>query len=67
VKEIDSGVITAGMIPKVRSSLEALERGVRRILIGEYRSAGDLDRLMNGEIGTQIVARFKESKGEEKT
>ncbi len=55
--EIDSGTIRGGMIPKVQASAEALRRGVERIVIGEYRNANDLQRLVSGEIGTQIVLR----------
>lgn len=54
--EIASGVIAGGMIPKVRSSLEALESGVERIIIGEYRGTGDLERLLSGSSGTKITA-----------
>jgi acetylglutamate kinase len=54
--EIESGTITGGMIPKVQASAEALGRGVERIVIGEYRNANDLRRLVSGEIGTQIVS-----------
>ena len=52
--EIANGTISGGMIPKVRSSLDALERGVRHIIIGEYQRAGDLGRLLSGESGTRI-------------
>jgi acetylglutamate kinase len=55
MSEIENGTITGGMIPKVRSSIEALEQGVERIIIGEYREEGDLRRLMDGETGTQIL------------
>lgn len=54
--EIAAGVIAGGMIPKVRSSLGALESGVERIIIGEYRDTGDLERLLAGSSGTKITA-----------
>jgi acetylglutamate kinase len=56
MEEIESGTISGGMIPKVRASAEALERGVRRIVIGEYKKAHDLESLVFGESGTQIVS-----------
>ncbi len=55
-REIAGGVISGGMIPKVRSSVEALSRGVGRIIIGEYGDRGDLAGLLEGRIGTSIVA-----------
>ena len=54
--EIAAGTITAGMIPKVRASVEALEHGVRNILIGTYARKGDLTALVAGEGGTRISA-----------
>ena len=54
-QEINSGVITGGMIPKVRSSLDALGRGVQRITIGQYEQSGDLAALMAGRHGTRIT------------
>ena len=53
--EIEAGVISGGMIPKVRSSIKAIEEGVREICIGEYRNAGDLAKTINRETGTSIV------------
>ena len=53
--EIESGTISGGMIPKVKASAEALERGVERIVIGEYRRPRDLERLVSGKIGTEII------------
>jgi len=46
--------ITGGMIPKARSSVAALKRGVSEIVIGEYRSEGDLAKLLSGGAGTHI-------------
>jgi acetylglutamate kinase len=54
--EIASGVVAGGMIPKVRSSLGALESGVERIIIGEFRETGDLEKLLAGSSGTKITA-----------
>jgi acetylglutamate kinase len=54
--EIAAGVIAGGMIPKVRSSLEALEAGVERIIIGEYGDTGDLEKLLAGSSGSKITA-----------
>lgn len=53
-REIASGTIGGGMIPKVRSSLKALREGVDSVLIGEYRGRGDLDALLEGRAGTRI-------------
>jgi acetylglutamate kinase len=55
--EIDAGTITGGMIPKVRSAVEALSRGVKRIIIGEFRTPGDLAALLNGRLGTRIISQ----------
>jgi acetylglutamate kinase len=53
---IASGVISGGMIPKVRASLDALSRGVKAVVIGRYEKPGDLARLMDGAAGTRIKA-----------
>jgi acetylglutamate kinase len=52
--EIGAGVITGGMIPKVRSSLEALKSGVGGVVIGEFTRRGDLPRLLSRELGTTL-------------
>lgn len=52
---ITRGEITGGMIPKVRSSLSALEKGVGRIVIGRYDGPGDLGALAGGMKGTTIT------------
>lgn len=52
---IESGVISGGMIPKVRSSLAALEGGVGSIIIGEYKEPGDLGALAAGRKGTVLL------------
>ncbi|MCX7787620.1 MAG: acetylglutamate kinase [Spirochaetes bacterium] len=54
-QEIEGGGITGGMIPKVTSSLAAVRRGVGFVSIGEFRSKGDLEALIAGTKGTQIV------------
>jgi acetylglutamate kinase len=51
---ISRGVITGGMIPKVTASLEALERGVQKVIIGQYESRGSLARLLEGKQGTRL-------------
>jgi acetylglutamate kinase len=53
-EEIKKGVITGGMIPKVESSIEALSKGVKKIVIGEYGKTGALGRLLEGTQGTSI-------------
>jgi len=53
--EIQAGVITGGMIPKVISSKNALERGVGKVIIGRYLEEGDLGLLLKGEKGTALV------------
>jgi acetylglutamate kinase len=63
LKEIEEGTITAGMIPKVQASVEALEDGVERILIGEYKGSHDLERLVSGSIGTQIISNNSKEVG----
>ena len=52
---VEDGTITGGMIPKVHSSLKALERGVGSVKIGGYRENGDLSALISGDIGTTIT------------
>ena len=53
-REIEGGVISGGMIPKVTSSLEALRSGVKAVVIGEFTSYGDLALLLGREKGTTI-------------
>lgn len=53
--EIASGVIGGGMVPKVRSARQAVEAGVGRVIIGGYKTAGDLARLLSGNSGTTIL------------
>lgn len=54
-EEIATGVISGGMIPKVNSSIAALEKGVKEISIGEYKVFGDLEKTIERKIGTSIV------------
>lgn len=53
-QEIDAGVISGGMIPKVESSVEALRKGVNTVIIGGYNNSGDLEGLLGGSLGTSI-------------
>lgn len=53
--EIASGVIGGGMVPKVRSARQAVEAGVGRVVIGGYKTVGDLAKLLSGAAGTTIV------------
>jgi len=54
--EIEAGVITGGMIPKVKSSLEALHAGVKAVVIGEFLAYGNLSLLLERRQGTTITA-----------
>ena len=53
--EIATGVIGGGMVPKVRSARQAVAAGVGKVVIGGYRSLGDLSKLLAGTSGTTIV------------
>jgi acetylglutamate kinase len=53
--EISEGVISGGMIPKVKSSIAALKEGVLSISIGEYKNSGDLDSILSEKKGTSII------------
>jgi len=53
-KEIASGTITDGMIPKVEAAKEAVKAGVGKIIIGEFRKREDLKLLISGNAGTVI-------------
>jgi acetylglutamate kinase len=53
--EISSGTITGGMIPKVKSAIQALKHGVSRIAIGNFEQKNDLRALLDGTKGTTIV------------
>lgn len=54
---IGDGIISGGMIPKVRSSLEALKSGAGTVVIGDYRESGDLKGLLTGKKGTKICLK----------
>ena len=56
-REIADGTIQGGMMPKVKACLDAIAKGVGRVVIGDYRLSGDLARLLAGEKGTSIVGR----------
>lgn len=45
-------IITGGMLPKLENALEAVEKGVRKVIIGH---ADDLIALTTGKAGTWIV------------
>ena len=53
-EEIAAGVITGGMIPKVRASAGALDDGVGFVVIGGYERTGDLRSLLEGKSGTTL-------------
>jgi acetylglutamate kinase len=49
---IRDGTISGGMIPKATSALEALKRGVGRVVIGQYGGRGSLTALLDSSLGT---------------
>jgi len=49
---ISTGTITGGMIPKATSALEALKRGVGRVVIGQFGGRGSLAALLDCSLGT---------------
>jgi len=49
---IRDGTVTGGMIPKATAALEALKRGVGRVVIGQYGGRGSLAALLEGGLGT---------------
>jgi acetylglutamate kinase len=49
---IRDGTITGGMIPKATAALEALKKGVSRVVIGQYGGRGSLTALLEGGLGT---------------
>ena len=48
------GVIAGGMVPKVTASFDAMNRGVKKVIIGRYSSPGALGRLLDGKEGTRL-------------
>jgi acetylglutamate kinase len=51
---IARGVIDGGMVPKVTASFDAMDKGVAKVIIGQYESAGSLARLLEGKEGTRL-------------
>jgi acetylglutamate kinase len=51
---IGRGVINGGMVPKVTASLDAMDGGVGRVIIGQYEGPGSLARLLEGKQGTRL-------------
>jgi acetylglutamate kinase len=51
---IERGVIAGGMVPKVLASLDAMDQGVKKVIIGQYEGAGSLARLLDGKQGTRL-------------
>ena len=58
-KYIGSGDIQGGMIPKVKSSLEAIRQGVHSIRITNYEKSGDLEMILDGTKGSCITLENK--------
>jgi len=51
-KLLASGIVSGGMIPKLQNALNAIDSGVRRVVIGQAES---LAELVAGTKGTQIL------------
>jgi acetylglutamate kinase len=51
---IERGVIKGGMVPKVTASFDAMDKGVKKVIIGRYESPGSLARLLEGKEGTRL-------------
>jgi acetylglutamate kinase len=47
----EQGIISAGMIPKIENALAALDKGVKKIIIGH---SNELDLLLQSKSGTHI-------------
>ncbi len=54
---IKKGEISGGMVPKVKSSLDGLRRGIRRIIIGDYQEKGDILKFICKEKGTSLCLK----------
>ncbi len=54
-KEIEAGVISGGMIPKVNSSISAIKNGVHSVVISNYIASGDLLKLIENKKGSIIT------------
>jgi len=53
-KKIASGEVWGGMIPKIKSAIDALRGGVGAVFIGDYLGYGDLGKLLLHQKGTTI-------------
>jgi acetylglutamate kinase len=61
---IASGVISAGMIPKVRGALAVVAAGGQEVVIGDGRGAGALARALDDpSFGTRLVAPGSDGSG----
>lgn len=58
---IAEGHISGGMIPKVRSALDATSHGVGRVIIGQYGGTGDFTALLEGTAGSRLQGRPAEA------
>jgi acetylglutamate kinase len=63
-REIANGTISGGMIPKVESSLAALEQGIGRIVIGGFQGRGDLAGFLDSTLGTSITGATGQRPGQ---
>lgn len=54
-EEIKNEVISGGMIPKVNSSVSAINHGVKSVVISNYLKSGDLFELINNNKGSIIT------------
>jgi len=52
--EIESGVISGGMIPKVTASVKAVKTSIKNVVIGDYQNSGDLLKLLKNLKGSTI-------------
>lgn len=61
---IAAGVISGGMIPKVRGALDVVAAGGLEVVIADGRSAGALERALDDpSFGTRLVARASDGAG----
>ncbi|RLW68591.1 MAG: acetylglutamate kinase [spirochete symbiont of Stewartia floridana] len=54
-KLIAEGVVSTGMIPKLRSAVDALKAGVHAVHIAAYGEQGEWQRILDGRQGTRII------------
>jgi acetylglutamate kinase len=54
---IDEGQITGGMVPKLRSAAETVDRGVRRVHICGWNGRGTLNSELSGSPSGTVVCR----------